>query len=342
MGSPGRNRRFLGLCGAIVVSAVLLTACGSSSKTSDTGAAATGSHTTGASKRIVYIQDVLPANDFADSIICGVNEAAARLGVDVDVQGPPKADAAAQTAVLNAAIATKPDAIVIFASDDTALNAPLREAAKDGIKIVAVNTKLSDTSFLSSLVTTNDVQGGRLAGEQMIDAVGGHGKVLTVSLLAGLEGLSEGPGRQSAFADVMSANPDVDYLGVQYTQNDPQKASQIVSAELARNPDLAGIYLPAPVDSAGVFNALKSNGKLGKVKVVAFDPRQDLVQEMDQGNIAALIAQQSNKMGQLGIENAVKAVDGEDVPKSTVLPDTAIPSSKKDDPAFEKYFYKGC
>jgi ribose transport system substrate-binding protein len=318
----------------VLVVASLLAACGGGS-TSGAGSA----------KRydVTAIASQLPANGFTAGLLCGMKTAAKQLGAKLAIQGSNKFDAASQTTVINAVAASRPDAIVIDPTDPGAIVAPLRQAAAAGTKVVSVDAPLRDASFVSGALASDNEGGGVAAGQAMVAAVGGHGKVVTVSLFAGIPGLSEGPGRQHGFESVIKRTPGITYLGVQYTNNDVTKAAQIVSALLARYPDLAGIYLPGPVDSAGVFTALKAAHKLGAVKVVAFDPRPDLVQEMRAGNVAALIAQDVRKEGELGVQYAVDALERKSVPSgTTLLPVHTITSDKVDDPAEAKYFYAGC
>lgn len=332
--------RMLVIAALAVVPAAVAAGCGGSG---DDGSGTNAGGTAQKDYKIVAIAAQLPPNDFTGGLLCGMKQGARRLGVDLEIQGPSRFEAAAQTSTINAVAASRPDAIAISPADPNAIVAPLRQAAASGIKVVSVDAPLTRADFVAGALATNNEAGGVEAGKAMVDAVGGRGEVVTVSLFAGLPGLSQGPGRQHGFETVVKQAPGIDYLGVQYTNNDVTRASQIVSALLASHPDLAGIYLPGPVDSAGVFNALKAAGKLGKVKVVAFDPRRDLADEMRDGNVSALVAQDIRREGELAIQYAVDALDGKAVPRTTtLLPVHTIMLDKVDDPAEAQYFYRGC
>jgi ribose transport system substrate-binding protein len=333
--------RALVVAALAVVAAAVAAGCGGSSGNGGTGTNADG--TAKKDYKITAIAAQLPPNDFTAGLLCGMKQGARRLGVDLEVQGPSRFEAAAQTATINAVAASRPDAIVISPADPNAIVAPLRQASNAGTKVVSVDTPLTRADFLAGALATDNEAGGVEAGKAMVEAVGGRGEVVTVSLFAGLPGLSQGPGRQHGFETVIKQEPGIDYLGVQYTNNDVTRAAQIVSALLASHPDLAGIYLPGPVDSAGVFNALKAAGKLGKVKVVAFDPRRDLADEMRDGNISALVAQDIRREGEMGVQYAVDALDGKPTPSAiTQLPVHVITADRVDDPAEAQYLYRGC
>lgn len=318
-----------------------LAACGGSdgSTSSATAAAAT---TASRDYKIAQVVTLDPPNGFIAGLRCGVKQAAQANGLSVEVQGPSKYDGAEEVKVLNAVVASRPDAIIVDAADPKILSAPIASAARSGIKMVGINALPTDTSSLSGGVITDNEQGGQLAAQGLIEAVGGTGKVAIIDLLPGQAGVSAGAGRDSGFEDVVKAAPGIDYLGRQYTGNDPVKAAQVTSGLLTRHPDLAGIYLPAPVDSAGVLNALRSAGKLGKVKVVAYDPREDLIEEMRAGHLHGLVAQDLRQEGKLALEYAVQALDGEQPPKDTVLPNVYLSPEDLDDPSKQQYLYKGC
>ena len=329
--------RSVPLAAGVLVAALALSACGSDDDEGGTGGSAAAKD-----YEVAHIVALEPPNGFVAAQMCGVKQAAEDLGVKVEFQGPSKFDASELVMVLNAVVASRPDAIIIDPTDAQVVSAPLAAAARSGIKVVAVNGPPADKSIIESAVVTDNEQGGQQAGEAMAKVLNGKGKVVTISLVPSAEGLSKGPSRQSGFSDVVKEQPGMEYLGVQYTNNDPVKAAQVTSALIARHPDLAGIYLPAPVDSAGVFNALRSADKAGKIKVVAYDPREDLVEEMRQGNIAAFVAQDVRREGRLGLEYAVQSLNKKRVPENTVLPNFVVYEEDLKDPNKQQYLYKGC
>ena len=62
------------------------------------------------------------------------------------------------------------------------------------------------------------------------------------------------------------------------------------------------------------MEAIKTSGK--DIKVVGFDATDDAVKSVEAGELAPTIAQQPKEIGSLGIETAVKVVNGETVEKS--------------------------
>ena len=88
--------------------------------------------------KITFIQS-LAGNPFYDTVACGAQEAAKRLGVTLDVQAPQQYQAALQMRVLDAVIAARPDGILFAASDPVALTPTLRQAKEQGIRILSID-----------------------------------------------------------------------------------------------------------------------------------------------------------------------------------------------------------
>ena len=53
-----------------------------------------------------------------------------------------------------------------------------------------------------------------------------------------------------------------------------------------------------------------------EVKIVGFDAIEDALKAIQDGRMNATIAQQPAKMGSLGVQNAIKVIEGERVPKN--------------------------
>src|SRR3954470_11581383 len=147
----------------IVAAAMVTVGCGSDDSS---GGSSSGSSGGGGKTKIVYIPG-LTGNPFYSTVACGAKSVAAKNNVDFSVQGSPEFDVAKQTAVVNAVVAKKPDAIMISHTDPKAMIPPLKQAKDAGIKIMTIDGDLADTSIAVSNIQSDNVEGGRLAGEKM-------------------------------------------------------------------------------------------------------------------------------------------------------------------------------
>jgi ribose transport system substrate-binding protein len=237
---------------------------------------------------------------------CGAQEAAKAAGVTLDFQGPDKFDAAQQTPIVNAVAAKKPDAVLIAPTDTKALYAPIKQLAANGTKIVLVDTTLEDPSMAVSQISSDNEKGGETAAEELSKLIGGKGKVMVVNVKPGI---STTDARGKGFETGAKA-AGLDFLGQQYDDDDPAKAASIVTATLAKHPDLAGIFAANLFSAEGAASGLKQADKLGKVKIVGFDAGPKQVEDLKAGLVQALIAQRPADIGKQGVEQALAALQG--------------------------------
>jgi ribose transport system substrate-binding protein len=250
-------------------------------------------------------------DEFYITMDCGAQEKAKELGVSLDFQGPDQFDAAQQTPIVDAVTAKSPDAILIAPTDTKALFAPITQAAQNS-KIVLVDTTLDDPSMAVSQIASDNLEGGRTAGTTLLDLIGGKGKVMVVNVKPGISTTDQ---RGQGFEEAVKGKPGVEYLGQEYSQDDPAKAAAIVTATLAKNPDLKGIFAANLFSAEGAASGLRQAGKLGDVKIVGFDAGPKQVQDLKDGLVQALIAQKPADIGAQGVEQAYNALEGKPTEK---------------------------
>ncbi|HEX6339741.1 ABC transporter substrate-binding protein [Umezawaea sp.] len=319
-----RTVRTLGLAAA----ALLLTACGSGGQIGDSGTASTA-------KKMVLIPGVA-AEPFYISMECGFREAAKAAGYEVDVQAPARFDATLQTPIVTGVLANKPGAVLIAPTDDKALAGPMRQLKDAGVKVVEVDTKLQDTSIASATISSDNEQGGEKAAETLAELVGDkQGSVLVLNTKAGT---STTDARAKGFETAVKKYPNLKYLGQQYTDNEPDQAAQKVTATLAANPDLIGVFATNLNTGEGAATGLRNAGRTGAVNLVGFDASPKQVQDLQAGVVQALIAQDPATIGKTGVEQALAAIEGKEVTRDTETDLVAI--TKADADANSKYFYK--
>jgi ribose transport system substrate-binding protein len=285
----------------VLVLAVVVAACGD-----DDGGGGGGGG--GGSKSMTLVAGV-KGDEFYITMNCGAQEEAKKLGVSLDFQGPNEFDAAQQTPIVNAVAAKKPDAILIAPTDTKAMYAPIKQAADAGSKIVLVDTTLENSSLAASQIASDNEGGGRSAADTLSKLIGGQGKVFVVNVKPGI---STTDARAQGF-EAGAKEAGLDYIGQEYSQDEPARAASIVKSILAKNPDLKGIFATNLFSAEGAASGLREAGKLGDVKIVGFDAGPKQVEDLKQGLVQALIAQRPAQIGSLGVQQAVNALDDKPV-----------------------------
>jgi ribose transport system substrate-binding protein len=314
--------------------ALSLAACGGSSG-GDTATSTDKPAAGGGGKNITLMVGV-KGDPFYVSMECGAKEAADAAGAKLTVQGPDKFDATLQNPMLDAVAASKPDALLVAPNDVKASVPPLKNLQDKGTKVVLVDTIVTDPSIGVSRIATDNNLGGQKAAEAL-DQLGAKGKVLVIST---------DPGVSSVDARVDGFKSKAKELGftlasdTQYSHNQASTAAQVISAALAKNPDLAGVFATNLFTAQGVATGVKQAGKSGKVKIVGFDAGPDQIKQLEAGDVQALVAQKPFDIGKQGVEQAINALDGKPVTKSIETESLIVTKDNMSEPDVSKYIYK--
>ncbi|MBX6763392.1 MAG: substrate-binding domain-containing protein [Rubrobacteraceae bacterium] len=333
------RREFLGMAAAGGLSVTLLGGCGGASSGGG-GASSGGGGQAKAKKnyRLVLIVGVL-GDEFYTTMGCGASAEANKLGVDLKIQGPKDFDPSEQTPILNAAIQSSPDAILIAPTDKTAMIAPIQSAVNQGIPVIAVDTTINKPDILLAHIGSDNFKGGQVAGNALAKAINKKGKVFVVNVKPGI---STTDARQKGFEAAIKKYPGIQYLGAQYDNDDPTKAASITSAVLQKNPDLAGIFGTNIYAGEGAATGVRQAGKKGQVKIIEFDASPTEVKDLKKRSVDGLIAQHPGDIGRLGVKMAVDYLDTKKKPqqKNVTTGFTVVTRENMNDPNVSKYLYK--
>jgi ribose transport system substrate-binding protein len=295
---------------AAVMLLALTAACSSSSSTSAAsgGSTTTSGSTTGASTyKMTFIQGVA-GDGFYVTMGCGIQAEAKKLGnVTVNIQGPSQFDPTLQNPIIESVTAAHPNAILIAPDDVSASRPPLAAAMSAGIKVVLVDTTLSDPSGAVSQISSNNTAGGAYAFAAIKQLVPGGGQVLVVNTKPGISTTDQ---RQAGFAAAAKADPKFTYVGTQFDQDTASLAAQVTLAALQKNPHIVGIFAANLFSAEGAATGVRQAGKSGQVKIVGFDAEPDEITALQQGTVQALIAQSPYVIGTNAVDQAVAALTG--------------------------------
>jgi ribose transport system substrate-binding protein len=232
--------------------------------------------------------------------------------VTLDFQGPDQFDASLQTPIVNALAAKKPDALLVAPTDTKAMYVPIKQVADGGSKVVLVDTTLEQPDLAVSQIASDNEGGGRAAAKALAEQVGGSGKVFVVNVKPGI---STSDLRSKGFKDE-AKKLGLEVVGEDYSQDQPDKAAAIVKAQLAKHPDLKGIFATNLFAAEGSASGLREAGRQKDVKIVSFDAGPKQVKDLEDGLLQALVAQKPADIGAEGVRQAVAALTGEPTKKT--------------------------
>jgi ribose transport system substrate-binding protein len=303
------------------------------------GACGGGGQGGGGESYRLYLIVGVTGDEFYTTMECGAQAAAKELGADLKVQGPEEFSAAEQTPILNAAIQANPDAILIAPTDVTAMVAPIQSAVNQDITVVLVDTTIKKEEIALAKVSSDNVLGGRQAGEALAKQIGEEGKVMVISVKPGISTTDQ---RKQGFEEAIEKYPNIQYLGTEYCNDDPTQAASITTSTLRSNPDLKGIFGANVFSGQGAGTGVRQTGKKDEVSVIAFDASPTQVEDLRRGNVDALIAQHPNDIGNTGVRIAVEYLKSEEEPakKQITTGFTTATRENLDKPEVKKYLYK--
>jgi ribose transport system substrate-binding protein len=270
-------------------------------------------------------------HEFWKSIHAGAQQAATEAGVEILWKGPQKEDdRAQQITVVEDFVSRGVDGIVLAPLDDRALMRPVRDAVRENIPVVIIDSALQGDDFIS-FVATDNYQGGVLAGNSMGELLDGEGDIFMIRYQAGSASTTK---RESGFLDTMRDKfSRVNFLVQdQYAGSTTETAYQMAENLLNRFPSVQGIFCPNESSTFGTLRALQEAGKAGKIIFIGFDSSPKLVQGLRDGHIQGLVMQDPVKMGYLGVRQMVLHLRGQPIEKRIDTGVYMVSEENMDDP----------
>jgi len=259
-----------------------------------------------------------------NEVEAGTKAAEKALGVKATFFVPQQEDVGEQLSRLEGFIAKGVDGIAFAASDPSAVKTVVNKAFQKGIHCITMDTDAPDTGRYVYIGTGN-YEAGKIAGEKMVELLGGRGKVaIGVGSITAQNALDRINGFKEAIkgTDIYTLEPLND-------GEDMDKAISDAIATLQTHPDLAGFYGVYAINGPAAATAIEKAGKAGRIKIVCFDTTPDIMEHVKAKTIQATIAQKPYMMGYLSVAvlyNMVKL--GKDktlmmLPKSQII-DTGV------------------
>jgi simple sugar transport system substrate-binding protein len=238
------------------------------------------------------------ANDVYWSVLKnGVEAGQKAMGSQVEYHAPETFDVVQMTRLIDAAIASNPDALVVSIPDPTALKDPILAAKAAGIPVGVVDTGIEQVSEwgLDLWVGANsEYQNGVRAGEVMGEA--GVKKALCVNQEVGNIALDD---RCRGFGDGLAkAGGTVEVVAVTM---DPTESAGRVEAYVTANPDTDGVLALGPSAADPILQRLRDTGMLAKIKMGTFDLSPVVLEAVDKGEMLFALDSQQYMMGYLPV-----------------------------------------
>ncbi len=254
---------------------------------------------------------------FWKSVEAGARKAADELGVDIAWKSSLKEnDRATQIAIVEQFTSDGVDGIVLAPLDDIALRRPVDAAMRKKIPVLIFDSALHGAAGMDFVgyVGTDNRASGQLAGEEMVRLLSGKGKVIVLRYMEGSNSTME---REDGFLETIKKHPEMEIaLSNRFAGGTMGEAKEAALNIIDQLREVDGVFCSCEPVTFGMMLALKQNGLTPKVKIIGFDTADKLIEGLQSGDIAALVAQNPTQMGYLSVKNLVEYIHGKSIPES--------------------------
>jgi ribose transport system substrate-binding protein len=314
---------------------MLLSACGG-----DTATPTTGGGSTGGVNADTYIPIISKGfqHQFWQAVKQGAEKASTDFKVKITFEGPEsETQVDKQIEMLQAALDKKPSAIC-FAALDSKAAIPLLERAKAAnIPVIGFDSGVDSDIPVTTAATDNLAAAGE-AADKMAGLIGDSGEV---ALVVHDQTSRTGIDRRDGFLNRMKEkHPNITIVDVQYGGGDQLKSTDLTKTIIQAHPNLKGIFGANEGSIIGVLNGVKETNNEGKIVVIGYDSGQQQIDAIKAGTEAGAITQDPIGIGYKCVEAAVKALKGEQLPKTIDTGFHWYDKSNIDSPEIAALLYK--
>ena len=260
--------------------------------------------------RFVVVSHGQASDPFWSVAANGVAAAADDMGVTVEYQAPGTFDMVEMSQIIDAAVASQPDGLVVTLPDAAALGDSVRAAVAAGIPVISMNSGSDAFADLGVLVHVGqtEYEAGLIAGQRF--AAEGVGSAICINQEVGNTALDD---RCQGFEDGLGV--DVNVIPVDLA--DPTGTQETVAGALQANP-VEGVLTLGPTGAIPTLAALTEGGLLGTVKLATFDLGPEVLTAIDEGNMLFAIDQAQYLQGYLPIVLLTKYLETGALPLGSV------------------------
>ena len=207
-------------------------------------------------------------------------------------------------------ITRKVDAIIVCPVDSRGVGPAIKKANDAKIPVFTADIASQEGEIVSHIASDN-VAGGKLAGEYLAKVLNGKGKVAII----GQPTVTSVLDRTQGFKEVIAKYPNILIVADMNAEGVRDKAMQVTSDILQAHPDLDGIFGINDDSALGALDAVQQY-KHPQVKIIGYDatlPARDAI--LKDTPLKADVIQYPRKIGEMTILKIKEHFSGAQVPK---------------------------
>ena len=242
-------------------------------------------------------------NPFFVTLKDGAEAKAAEVGIELTVLDSQN-DPAKEIANMEDLVTQGVDVILINPTDSDAVGNAIKVANEKEIPVITLD-RGANAGTVATHIASDNIAGGKMAGEYIVEMLGGQGQVVE---LEGIAGTSAARDRGQGFNEAIDAS-SIEVVARQVADFDRAKGLSVMENVLQAQPEIKAVFAHNDEMALGALKAIEASGR--DIMVVGFDATDDAVMSVEEGKMAATVAQLPSKIGELGVESAFKLIEGE-------------------------------
>jgi simple sugar transport system substrate-binding protein len=264
--------------------------------------------------RIIVVTHGQAADPFWAVVRNGAETAARETDCDLEYESPGVFDLEAMSRLIDAAAASKPDALVVSIPDAVVLAKSIQAAVAAKIPVISINSGLEASPQLGCLMHIGQEEelAGKKAGERLKDL--GAREVIIVNQEIGNVALDQ---RTKGFKDGFEG--PFHHVQVLPVKIDFDQCHDAVKHYLEQHPEVDGIIALGPVAAEPVLRVLNEMGKTGKIKLCTFDISPGIIQALRKEQVSFAVDQQQWLQGYLPIVFLANYVKYGSIPENQLI-----------------------
>ncbi|NLJ19130.1 sugar ABC transporter substrate-binding protein, partial [Globicatella sulfidifaciens] len=217
-----------------------------------------------------------------------------------------------QIQLVENAIASKFDAIILSAADSKALNPVIVKANEANIPVILVNDTIdeealaADGGFVETYVGIDQYEAASLAGEYAANNLDG-GKILLLEGPSGVDALQQ---RLDGFKDQVEGKEGFEIVSSQNANCDRNEGFGVMQNVMTSNPDVNIVWAVNAEMGQGAIQAIEQAGKTGTISVFDFDASDDDIEAIKEGTLVGSVAQYPGLQAEGAIQACLDVLSG--------------------------------
>jgi simple sugar transport system substrate-binding protein len=248
--------------------------------------------------RIVVVTHGEAGDPFWVPVRKGLEQAARDVGVDVSYRAPDVYGPTRMRRLVEAAVAERPDGLVVSLPDPRTLAPVLRKATRLDIPVVAINSGVDVYRRLGALLFVGQpAYGTGLAAGRRLAAAGVRNAICVVhqadvaSLRQRCRGFAAGLARMGGRSIVVEIE----------LQQQREAVGRLVGWFAGSSTPIDGVLAVGPAGATPALAALRAARAFGRVKMATFDLAPDILRALRRGQIEFAVDQQPYLQGYLPV-----------------------------------------